>query len=310
MPDVLGAVLPVYFALALARADALGWGQRLALMVIATFAILSHYGHLPMVAVLAPAALAWRWWRGRLTRGALAFCLLPVAAAFGFNLAVSLAVSNIGPNIAAAAPAKRLHSSQPEGARPPALLLTARAAPGDDASTARGVSLAPNRVPVLLARSIEDGPGRWYLEEECAQVDRYAICELFDEIPSSVFEMLWAEDGIRTATDEQMARIRAEETEIVLAAARRYPLQQAQALVGNTLYQAGLVGTGELPSARSPNSRPRRRTTKTTRCCNCSTGSRPFSPGSPSSCLPGALPPGGLRTGWWRSSPWCCSRSW
>jgi hypothetical protein len=89
------------------------------------------------------------------------------------------------------------------------------------------VSLAPNRVPVLLARSIEDGPGRWYLEEECAHVDRYAICELFDEIPRSVFEMLWAEDGIRTATDEQMARIRAEETEIVLAAARRYPLQQA-----------------------------------------------------------------------------------
>jgi len=277
MPDILGAVLPVYFALALGRADSLGLVQRIVLMGIAAFAILSHYGHLPMVLVLAPAALLWRGLRGRLSRGAWAFCLLPVAAAFGFNLAASIAVSIVtqGGALALAAPLEAPGTALahlPESHAPAGLLLAAavpaelprrepasseaprrqppspeppRGEPPSPEPTA-GVSFAPNRIPVLLARSIEDGPARWYLQEECRAVDRYAICELFDQMPDNVWEVLWAPDGIRTATPEQMARIRAEETEIVLAAARRYPVQQGEALVRNTLYQAVLLGTGEL----------------------------------------------------------------
>ena len=101
-------------------------------------------------------------------------------------------------------------------------------------------------MPVLLARSIEDGPGRWYLEEECREEDRYAICELFHPLPKRVYDILWSADGLRSATPDQLARIRAEESEIVLGATMRYPLQQAAASARNTLYQMVLLGTGEL----------------------------------------------------------------
>ena len=246
MPDILGAILPVFFALALGRADGLGLGQKLVLLALATFAILSHYGHLPLAVALAGAAVLWRALQGRLTRAALVFCLLPVAAAFAFNFAASLAVAALverAPAQAAAAPApgETLQRASP---RDPATAAVNRASAPAGSET--GASFAPNRVPVLLARSIDDGPARWYLEEECREVDRFAICEVFDEIPDRVWKLLWADEGLRSATPDQMARVRSEELEIVLAAARRYPLEQAEALTRNTLHQTMLVGTGEL----------------------------------------------------------------
>jgi len=250
MPDLLGAVLPVYFALALGRADAFGPVQKVALMGIAAFAILSHYGHLPLALVLAALAVIWRLVRGRLTRTALVFCLLPVVLAFAVNLAASI--------VASAAYAQPVDSeaaaSPPVPARSSPAALRDEAQPpaasegGEEAGGAEAVqtSFAPNRIPVLLARSIEDGPGRWYLQDECKVEDRYAICEVFEEIPGNVWAILWSPNGIRRATPDQMARIRAEETEIVFGAAQRYPVQQGAALAKNILRQMVLVGTGEL----------------------------------------------------------------
>jgi hypothetical protein len=103
-------------------------------------------------------------------------------------------------------------------------------------------SAAPKRLPLLLGRSIEDGPARWYLTEACPERG-YAICELFDEIPSNLHALLWVDDGIlRRATPDQIRRIRDEEAEILYRAFLRYPVQQIGALAGNSLHQMVLVG--------------------------------------------------------------------
>jgi hypothetical protein len=108
-------------------------------------------------------------------------------------------------------------------------------------------SVAPKRMPLLLARSIEDGPARWYLEEACP--DRgYAICEVFgDRLPDHVGVILWGEDGLlRRGTLEQHVRIREEEFEILAYAFMAYPLHQAWSLAGNSVRQLGMIGTDDL----------------------------------------------------------------
>ncbi|MEM9755031.1 MAG: hypothetical protein AAF914_03510, partial [Pseudomonadota bacterium] len=60
------------------------------------------------------------------------------------------------------------------------------------------VSLAPNRAPIMLARSIEDGPARWVLEADCASAEpRYALCAYWGtDIPTNVGAALWNERGM------------------------------------------------------------------------------------------------------------------
>ena len=88
-----------------------------------------------------------------------------------------------------------------------------------------GASLTGKRYPLTLARSVAEGPGKWYLEKNCDHL-KYAICEVYPHsVPSSINEFLWGSNGIKErATPEQMDRIRAEESEVVLAATRAYPL--------------------------------------------------------------------------------------
>lgn len=84
-------------------------------------------------------------------------------------------------------------------------------------------SVAAKRFPLTLARSVADGPGRWYLEKHCA-TEHYAICEVYPRgFPNSVTDFLWGKAGVgERATPEQMDRIRAEEILIVAAATREY----------------------------------------------------------------------------------------
>ena len=106
-------------------------------------------------------------------------------------------------------------------------------------------SLAPKRYPILLARSVADGPGRLYLEAHCAR-DRYAICEVFGtDFPTQPRKFLWEKDGVRyRATPEQMERIRKEEGPIVRAAAAEYPMLQLRSSTGNVLRQFVSFGLG------------------------------------------------------------------
>ncbi len=269
MPDLLGAVLPIYYALALRRIDGMGPGRQILLGGLAAFAVMAHYGNLPLALVLAVAVMLWRAWRRRFTPGLLAICLLPVIVPAGVNLAISAYMASLGPPgtaaparqemagagptemalVLAVAPADAPPRPAPAPTSDPAAATAAtapapRRAPPAPAPAPNGISLTPNRIPALLARSVGDGPGRWYLQEECDQGASYAVCELFDTIPDNMHQFLWV--GLGRATDEQMARIRAEEMGIVLAAFRRYPLEQIGATLANAGQQFAMIGTSDL----------------------------------------------------------------
>jgi len=94
-------------------------------------------------------------------------------------------------------------------------------------------SVAPKHHPLALARGIDNGPARWYLQEECHDRTRYAICEIYGtEIPETVQQLLWSKNNlIRRATPEQLDRVRAEEQTILIRAALRYPVQQARLIL-------------------------------------------------------------------------------
>lgn len=107
-------------------------------------------------------------------------------------------------------------------------------------------SVTPLRLPILLARSIEDGPARWYLSDVCPEAP-LAFCEAFgDEVPTNIAAFLWAENGIESVSPEVMARIREEEFRVLAAAFLAYPLRQSASLLGNAALQTVKVGTGEI----------------------------------------------------------------
>ena len=99
-----------------------------------------------------------------------------------------------------------------------------------------GPSLTGKRFPLTLARSVAEGPGKWYLDRNCPHL-KYAICEVYPNgVPGTIDSFLWGENGVKKrATPEQLDRIRAEESEVVLAAARAYPVQE----LGHLAYNFG-----------------------------------------------------------------------
>lgn len=103
-------------------------------------------------------------------------------------------------------------------------------------------SAAPMRLPILLARSLADGPALWYLQDACPEAD-LAFCEAFSgNIPTNITELLWEDDGINSLTPEMLQRIRNEEMTILLRAFRAYPIAQTKSLLGNAVRQLSLVG--------------------------------------------------------------------
>lgn len=98
-------------------------------------------------------------------------------------------------------------------------------------------SVAPKRLPILLARSMEDGPARWHLQEHC-KTHNYTLCEVLGEIPDTVSGLLFDEDsGLKHATADQLDKIRQEEPVILLRALQEYPLQQIGSLLYNSADQ-------------------------------------------------------------------------
>lgn len=212
MPDMLSAAVVLYGALLVRRLDRLSLWQGVALALIATLGIASHYGHLPLAAGVFGLALLWRLVTWRLTLVSVAAAAVPILVALSVNLVASAIAFN-----------------EP--------------------------SMAPKRMPILLARSMEDGPARWYLDEACPEAG-YAICELFDEMPDDIGKILWQKDGLPKATDDQMRRLRAEEMTILIAAFRAYPLEQSWSLTENTMEQLVSIGTGQfLPLPPAPDNR-------------------------------------------------------
>jgi hypothetical protein len=120
------------------------------------------------------------------------------------------------------------------------------------------------RLPYLTARIIADGPGRWYLERNCANV-KLAMCDYVHGLPQSPDDFLWDANGIwQNASQETQDLIRQQETGFVIATLRAYPREQLTISFRNFRQQLttfdltnnpdawGLaVSEGALPGSRS-----------------------------------------------------------
>jgi hypothetical protein len=103
-------------------------------------------------------------------------------------------------------------------------------------------SLNGERPPFLMARVIADGPGRWYLEQNCGQV-KFAICDYVHNLPTDSDEFIWGENGVwQSASDEAANRLRQEEVPFVLATLRAYPRAQISKSLANFWEQLKTFG--------------------------------------------------------------------
>ena len=113
--------------------------------------------------------------------------------------------------------------------------------------TTGGISLAPSRLPILLARTFADGPGGEYLEEACPEAG-WTLCEVYgDDFPTNVRDALWGPDSITArSTYEQRRAIAREEVPLVLAVLREHPVEQTTALARNAVAQLSLIGMDDV----------------------------------------------------------------
>ena len=208
VPDIFAGVAIAGIVALTILFERISVAVRLTLALLIAFCISAHASHFPIAAGTVVVGAAGHFWLHRLSIGEA------LRRAAWFASPVVLAVA--------------------------AVVGTSYAAFGEP-------SLAPKRYPIQLARSVEDGPGAWYLRDHCA-TEHYAICEVFGpNPPRDVGEFLWSRNGVRyRATPEQMERIRAEESIIVRRAARAYPGFQLRRSVSNTARQLVDFGTGDL----------------------------------------------------------------
>lgn len=213
MPDIFAGVTVGGALILTVFFDRLGMFARMLLVLLVGFSVTTHGSHLPIALSTLAAGAAAHFWLRRIPLSRMATRSLWFAS----------------PLVLATA----------------ALFATSFLAFGE-------VSLAPKRYPILLARSVADGPGAWYLRENCA-TERYAICEVLGpNPPRNVGQFLWAPGGVRfQATPEQMERIRTEEATIVRRAALEYPRAQIVASAKNMVAQFFELGLNGLQFGRT-----------------------------------------------------------
>ena len=86
-------------------------------------------------------------------------------------------------------------------------------------------SLSGKRAPILMARVLVDGPGRWYLQQHCVDT-KLVICDYLNEIRSDD-DFLWKLDGVwQTASPATKEELRREEMPLVLATLRTHPREE------------------------------------------------------------------------------------
>lgn len=200
IPDIFAGLLIAAMVLLTVVPSRLSAGVRILCAGIATFAVTAHASHLPLAGGMTVLGLGW-----------LAFSRYRNRPLPPWAWAWVLAPLLIGGLT---------------------ILALNRVAFGETSLTAK-------RYPFTLARSVDDGPARWYLEKHCPEL-KYTICSLYpDGLPEGgALEFLWGPDGVvKRATPTQMDRIRAEESDIVLAAAREYPGHEARTIAFNIVRQ-------------------------------------------------------------------------
>jgi hypothetical protein len=200
IPDIFAGLLIGSMILLIAATARLSPGVRLLCAGIATFAVTAHASHIPLAGGMTILGLGW----------------VAVSRLFNIPLPKWTWAWVVAPLLIGGLTAVSIN----------------RVAFGE-------TSLTSKRYPFALARSVNDGPGRWYLERHCPE-QRYAICTLYPHgLPQGgALEFLWGKDGVvERATPDQLDRIRAEEAEIVLAAAREYSGHEVKRLTYNAAVQ-------------------------------------------------------------------------
>ncbi|MGA2350234.1 MAG: hypothetical protein ABSF70_07370 [Terracidiphilus sp.] len=204
MPDILGPLLYLSIFLLVFAGETLTRAERLALYLIAGWAITAHASHLLLAA------------------GLWALLLLYAAIERKQFLRRTRALGEVAAIIAIAAAAQMALHGYLYG-KP---------------------SLNGERPPFLMASVIVDGPGRWYLTKNCAQL-QWTVCKHLSQISADPNEFLWgSNDSYESDSDDERKQIDQEEMPLVLAAVRAYPRQQfsrsatnfGQQLLGFGLY--------------------------------------------------------------------------
>ena len=186
---------------------------------------------------------------GSLSRGVRIACVLIAAAGISFHashkpLALGLTVIAAAWMLLAARGKAPIPRQQSVVLFAP-LLLGIGVSVALNVAAFGGASLTGKRYPLTLARSVAEGPGKWYLEKNCGHL-KYAICEVYPHgVPGTIDSFLWGANGVKErATPEQMDRIRAEEADVVLAATRAYPFEELKRLGRNYARQLVLFRPG------------------------------------------------------------------
>jgi hypothetical protein len=205
MPDFLGPMVYLAFYLLAFARETLSRAERLALYVIAWWGITSHSSHM-------------------LLAGGL-WLLLAVAAVLRPKLI----------------PRRAWRLAEVAG-----ILVVAAASQIALHGYLNGTpSLNGDRPPYLMARVIADGPGRWYLEQNCPHL-QWEVCNHLSQLSNDPDGFLWDDNGAyQSGTDEQQAAINQEEMPLVRAALRAYPRQQLTRSAANfrdQLINFGLYG--------------------------------------------------------------------
>jgi hypothetical protein len=98
-------------------------------------------------------------------------------------------------------------------------------------------TIAPQAPPFLLARSLQDGPGRLYLLEHCPQIG-LDMCKHLDKLDLRISKFIWDDDGVYSVVSpDEEAQLRAEDKRIYIAAAIEHPWLQAEAMARNAFLQ-------------------------------------------------------------------------
>jgi hypothetical protein len=187
MPDILGPLLYLCIYLLVFARDTLSRPERIAVAVVACWAVASHATHLMLGAgICLLLAALWAIFRKGFMSGRLR-ALGEVAAIVMLAAIAQLALNSY------------LYGKP---------------------------SLNGERPPFLTARLIADGPGRWYLEQHCSET-KFAGCGRVRYLGHDSDQFLWADDGVwrmsSAETREQMLR---EEIPFALATFRTYPRAQ------------------------------------------------------------------------------------
>jgi hypothetical protein len=117
-----------------------------------------------------------------------------------------------------------------------ALLLAACAQVVFDFAVQRVVGASPLRLPILMARVIEDGPGYRFLRDTCPG-SGFQVCDYVGRLPMSSSEFLWGSEmkpGVFAHSSPEVKQaLSAEQNEFLLAVIEYDPIGQISASLRN-----------------------------------------------------------------------------